>query len=160
MYISQEALNHFDNNAFQYADPFTPANKLHVHEQPLQIKHKCKGVTHPVTDKIITKNKVLIKDNNLKPILEEGMCVKLGQLAQGYKNTLDTNTIKFMDKNMVRSIPKDRTVTYVRIVVDYHPQKDKSDIVYITTGRKILNIQTNSQHTLLIWVQQKCNETM
>ena len=51
------------------------------------------------------------------------MCKELGWLAQGYKDTKGTNTVFFMSKEEIKRIPKDRTVTYARIVVDYHPQK-------------------------------------
>ena len=65
----------------------------------------------------------LIADDILKPIWKESMCKESGRLAQGYDKTKGTNTVYFMKKEDIKNIPKDRTVTYARIVVDYHPQK-------------------------------------
>ena len=44
---------------------------------------------------------------------------ELGRLAQGYEDTKGTNTVRFMDREQIKQIPKDQTVTYARIVVDY-----------------------------------------
>ena len=53
----------------------------------------------------------------------EVMSVELGYLAQGYGNTKGTDTINFIALDEIPNIPKDRTVTYARIVVDYREQK-------------------------------------
>ena len=57
------------------------------------------------------------------------MCIELGRLAQGYKDTKGTNTIKFMMLEEVKHISRDRVVTYARIVPDYRPQnKDPNQV--------------------------------
>ena len=54
------------------------------------------------------------------------MCKELGQLAQGHKNlTNGTNTLKFLTLDEIKMIPKNKTVTYARITVDYRPQKKR-----------------------------------
>jgi hypothetical protein len=69
------------------------------------------------------------------------MCKELGRLLQGYKHhTEGTNTLFFMDKNEIRNIPKDKTVTYARIVVDYRPQKTDPYHVRVTVGGNLLNV--------------------
>ena len=98
-------------------DPFTP-NKLRINKQIIDLEEICCGVTHPVTGKVITKYKELINNDLFKNTWEDAMCVELGRLAQGYKNIKGTNTVRFMDKNMIKNIPKDRTITYRRIVVN------------------------------------------
>ena len=50
---------------------------------------------------------------------EEAMCVELGRLVQGYKATKRTNTIRFMLSDMIHDIPREQTVTYGQIVIDY-----------------------------------------
>jgi hypothetical protein len=45
-----------------------------------------------------------------------------------------------MDRNAIRNIPKDRTVTYARIVVDYRPQKADPYRVRVTVGGNLLNV--------------------
>ena len=67
------------------------------------------------------------------------MCVKLGRLAQGYKNTKGTNTIRFMNKQMIKKIPSNCTITYARIVVNYQPQKKDPNRVQITAGGNLIN---------------------
>ena len=49
-----------------------------------------------------------------------------------------TNTVKFLTHDEIRAIPKDRTITYARIVVDYRKQKKDPNRVRITVGGKIL----------------------
>ena len=67
------------------------------------------------------------------------MCIELGRLAQGYKDTKGTNTIKFLTPDEIRHIPNDRTVTYARIVVDYRPQKEDPNRVRITVGGNLID---------------------
>eukprot|EP00957_Ditylum_brightwellii_P092146 7015419-Ditylum_brightwellii.AAC.1 len=44
-----------------------------------------------------------------------------------------------MDKTAIKNIPRDRTVTYARIVADYRPQKKDPDRVRITAGGNLIN---------------------
>ena len=67
------------------------------------------------------------------------MCIELGRIAQGYKDTLGTNTVKFMNLDEIANIPSDPTVTYARIVVDYRPQKTDPNRVRITAGGNLIN---------------------
>ena len=66
------------------------------------------------------------------------MCREVDCLAQGYENTPGTNTITFMKKEDIKNIPKDRTVTYTRIVVDYCPQKKDPNRVRITVRGNLI----------------------
>ena len=59
----------------------------------------------------------------IKEMWEEAMCVELGRLVQGYKTTAGTNTTRFISHDMIQDIPKNQTVTYGRIMIDYRPQK-------------------------------------
>ena len=56
------------------------------------------------------------------------MCVELGRLTQGFGEIKGTKTMRFLELDEIKNIPRDRTVTYARIVVDYRPQK-KAPIV-------------------------------
>ena len=67
--------------------------------------------------------KRILDDNVTRPVWEEEMCKELGRSAQGYKDTEGTNTITFMKQEDIKNIPKDQTVTYARIDVNYQPQK-------------------------------------
>ena len=74
-----------------------------------------------------------------------GMCKELGRLSQGWRKKGDehytkcTNAFFFMDLDEIREIPRDRVVTYARIVVDYRPQKKDSNRVRVTAGGNLIN---------------------
>ena len=78
---------------------------------------------HPVTGVTITKYKKLANDPATKKDWEHGMCNELGRILQGYGDVKGTNTVHFLTHDQIRTIPKYRVVTYVRIVVNYRPQK-------------------------------------
>ena len=134
--ISQEAINCLIMLSENYKPQFTP-RKL---QRPMQLtfEPECNAVVHPVTGETITKYKKLLTDDVTKPVWEESMCKELGRLAQGYDKTKGTNTVYFMKKEDIKHIPKDRTVTYARIVVDYRPQKADPNRVRITAGGNLI----------------------
>ena len=106
---------------------FTPT-KYNTH-QPVftidaQLEHICNGVVHPVTKETITKYKKLANDPLRQTVWTKALCKELGCLAQDWDGSNGTDTIFFMSHDEIKKIPRDRTVTYVRIVVDYRPQKD------------------------------------
>jgi hypothetical protein len=66
----------------------------------------------------------LMKDPLTKAIWVRAMTTELARLAQGMDGiTEGTNTVFYLSHEEIENIPKDRTVTYARIVVDYRPQK-------------------------------------
>eukprot|EP00804_Cyclotella_cryptica_P018372 CCRYP_015481-RA/>CCRYP_015481-RA protein AED:0.17 eAED:0.17 QI:0/0/0/1/1/1/2/0/862 len=104
-----------------------------------QLEHTCNGVVHPVTKETITKYETLANDPLMENVWTQAMCKELGRLAQGWDGSTGTDTIFFMSHNEIKNIPKDRTVTYARIVVDYRPQKDDPNRVRITVGGNLIN---------------------
>ena len=70
-----------------------------------------------------------------KPIWEKGMCNELGRLAQGYRDVKGKNTIFFIHRNKV---PKNKRVTYGRIVCAIRPQKTESHRVRLTAGGNLI----------------------
>ena len=84
---------------------------------------------HPVNKETITKYAKLIADPILKQVWTAAMAKELYRLAYGRDGiTKGTNTIKFLALDKITSIPKDRTVTYARIVVDHRPQKEEPQL--------------------------------
>ena len=116
----------------------------------VDIKEVCNGVVHPITKETITKYQTLSNDPLLRDVWIKAMCKELGRLAQGYGDTKGTDTIRFLALDEIQHIPKDRTVTYARIVVDYRPQKTDPNRVRITVGGNLLIILLNLQHVPLI----------
>eukprot|EP00957_Ditylum_brightwellii_P191382 14571247-Ditylum_brightwellii.AAC.2 len=77
----------------------------------------------------------LIKDLATKDIWSCGVCCELGRLAQGLKdNTKGTDTVILLDHEQIKNIPKDQTITYASIVVDFCPQKQDPYHVHLTIG--------------------------
>jgi hypothetical protein len=70
-----------------------------------------------------------------KPIWEKGMCNELGRLAQGYGNVKGKNTIFFIHRNQV---PRNKRVTYGRIVCAIRPQKTETHRVRLTAGGNLI----------------------
>ena len=140
--ISKSAFHQFLGNALETQHTFFFPRRLlpeqPKNKKPFDITDVCNGVVHPVTGETITKYKTLAKDAVTKPVWEEAMCTELGRLSQGYGSTTGTDTIKFMDHNMIDNIPSDRTVTYTRIVVDFRPHKADPNRVRITAGGNLI----------------------
>ncbi len=75
----------------------------------------------------------------LKDLWTKAMSKELHQLAQGCPGiTKGTNTIFYLSTAEILSIPKDRTVTYGRIVIDHCPQKEDPNCVRITVGGNLI----------------------
>ena len=66
--------------------------------------------------------------------------MEFGNLAQGDDKTggKGTNSIFVMSHNDIANIPKGRTVTYGRIVIDYRTQKADPNRVRITAGGNLI----------------------
>jgi hypothetical protein len=97
------------------------------------------GVVHPVTGETLTKYEQLLKVPALCKIWSAAMCKELGRLANGWEGEQGTETIEFMSIDKIKVIPRDRTVTYARIVVDYRPQKKDPNRVCITVGDNLID---------------------
>jgi hypothetical protein len=133
------------------ASAFTPHNLEHTPatlRSECIIDQVCNGIVHPVTKETITKYEKLANDPLMKGVWTKAMCKELGRLAQGYGNKEGTNTIFFMTIEEIKQIPKDRTVTYACIVVDYRPQKNDPNRVRITVGGNLIQtyFQTSTIH--------------
>jgi hypothetical protein len=106
----------------------------------IDIEEYCYGVVHPVTKETITHYRKLIKDPLLKNLWIKAMSKELHRLTQGCPGvTKGTNTIFYLSHADICKIPKDRTVTYARIVIDHRPQKEDPNRVRITVGGNLID---------------------
>jgi hypothetical protein len=89
----------------------------------------------------ITKYKHLHNKPLLRNTWERAFGKEFRNLAQGNAatNTPGTDTIFVLPHNQIKQIPRDRTVTYTRIVVDYCPQKSDPNQVRLTAGGNLIN---------------------
>ena len=77
----------------------------------------------------------------MKDIWQRAFSKDFGGMAQGCKMTgqKGTNAIFVMTHAEIPNIPKDCTVTYARVVVDFRPQKEDPHRIRITAGGNLIN---------------------
>jgi hypothetical protein len=122
--IPQEALLAFATSSFhQCSNAYIP--RKYSQATAPNLEHYANPVIHPITGETIDKYEKLANDPVMKEVWTTAFGKELGSLAQGDSKTgaAGTNTIFFMNHDEIKQIPKDRTVTYARVVVDYCPQK-------------------------------------
>jgi hypothetical protein len=73
----------------------------------------------------------LMKDPRLQPLWTPGFGNKVGRLFQGIRDIPGTNTCFFFKHT---NIPKDRKITYGKIVCDYKPHKKEKERVRLTVS--------------------------
>jgi hypothetical protein len=88
------------------------------------------AVIHSVTGKEM-QYKDLVKDPDLGPLFEIGLSNELGRICQGTRDIAGTNNAFFVD---LTSIPKDRKITYGKLVCDFKPNKTEKHRVRLTVG--------------------------
>ena len=86
----------------------------------------CAPVVHPVTGETITSYKKLADDPITRSTWTTGYGQEFGRMAQGDEKTgtKGKNCIFVMNHDKIANLPKDRVVTYTRVVVDFWPQKE------------------------------------
>jgi hypothetical protein len=67
----------------------------------------------------------------LQPLWKRGFSNEVGRIFQVIRNVPGTNTCFFVE---LKNIPKDRQITYGKIVCDYKPHKKEKERVRITVG--------------------------
>ena len=77
-----------------------------------------------------------MKDPVLKDVWTMAFGKEFGGLAQGDKKigTQGSNTLFVMTHHEIDNIPRDQTITYGQIVIDYRPQKSNTNCIRITVG--------------------------
>jgi hypothetical protein len=109
------------NNPPSYTIPTKINNSLNRFQHNINIEEVCNGILHPINKEMITKYTKLMEDPDLKGLWVPAMSKELHCLAQGKEGvTFGSNTIFYLTRDEIRGIPKDRTVTYARIVIDHH----------------------------------------
>jgi hypothetical protein len=93
-------------------------------------QHQANAVIHPVTGKEMEYS-ALTKDPRRQPLWTHGFGNECGRLFQGIRDIPGTDTCFFIK---VKNIPKDRNITYGKIVCDYKPHKKEKERVRLTVG--------------------------
>jgi hypothetical protein len=84
-------------------------------------RHQANAVLHPITEKEM-EYMALMKDPRLQPLWTRGFGNEVGRLFQGIRDIPGTNTCFFIK---LTNIPKDRKITYGKIVCDEKPHKKR-----------------------------------
>jgi hypothetical protein len=92
--------------------------------------HHANAVINPVTGKEMEYS-ALMKDPRLQPLWTRDFGNKCGCVFQGIRDIPGTNTCFF---TTLKDIPKDRKITYGKIVCDYKPHKQEKERVRLTVG--------------------------
>jgi hypothetical protein len=87
-------------------------------------------VLHPAMGKQI-QYKDLMKHSTLGPLYKKGLGNEIGRHCQGIRGIQGTNTCFFVELN---NIPKDRKITYGKLLCDYKPNKAEKEWVRLTVG--------------------------
>jgi hypothetical protein len=93
-------------------------------------QHQANAVVHPVNGKEM-EYMALMKDPRLQPLWKRGFGNECGRLFQGIRDIPGTDTCFFIK---LTNIPKDRKITYGKIVCDYKPHKTEKERVRLTVG--------------------------
>jgi hypothetical protein len=93
-------------------------------------QHQENAVIHPVTGKEMEYS-ALMKDPHLQPLWTRGFGNECGRLFQGIRDIPETDTCFFIN---LTNLPKDKKITYGKIVCDYKPHKKEKERVRLTVG--------------------------
>ena len=92
------------------------------------IEHFCAPVVHPTTGEVTTKYAKLANDPDaaLRKTWRNAMGKELGNMAQGDEKTgtKGMDAIFVLNHEQIWRIPRHKTVTYARLVVDFRLQKN------------------------------------
>jgi hypothetical protein len=105
----------------------------------LSKQHLANAFIHPITGKEM-EYMALMKYPRLQPLWKRGFGNECGRLFQGIWDITGTDTCFFIK---LTNIPKDRKITYGKIVCDYKPHKKEKERVRLTVGGDILDYSGN-----------------
>ena len=77
----------------------------------------------------------------------------MGQLAKGIREVKGTNIVMFIPKSKV---PKDKKVTYGKIVCEIKPEKEEKERTILTVGGNLLDFTGNISASTVSVTTAKC----
>jgi predicted DNA-binding ribbon-helix-helix protein len=93
-----------------------------------------------------------MKDPYIGPLFEIGLSNELGRICQGIRDIAGTNTAFFV---YLTSIPKDRKITYGKLVCDFKPNKTENIGSYLRLAATDLITVATRQHQPRISLHSK-----
>ncbi len=98
-------------------------------------------MTHPTTGELISSYKRLMNNPHTAEVWMTAFGKDFGGMSQGDNKTgqKGTNAMFIISPQDIPHIPKDRVVTYARVMVDHRPQKADPNRIRITVGGNLIN---------------------
>jgi hypothetical protein len=142
--ISQESTNFLTEYVWgDSPDIYTPI-KLSPTSTPtatFDFQQVAMPMVHPKTGETISSYKQLMQDPATAKIWQTAFGKDFGGIAQGALKTgqKGTNLIFVMTNTEIQNIPRNQTVTYAHVVVDFCPQKVDPHCIRITAEGHLIN---------------------
>lgn len=140
--ITQEAVNFLTNCAWnKNNDLYLSTKFLRLWDTiSPRLENFCVSIIHPETGEVISKYEKLMWDPKLQHMWTTVMGKEFGSLAQGddKTGTEGTNYIFVLTHEQIKNIPKDRAITYTKIVVNFQPQTEDPNWVRLTAGGNLI----------------------
>jgi hypothetical protein len=96
----------------------------------------------------------LISDEEASPIWDRAAANEFGRLAQGVGGRIEgSNTIYCIPRS---AVPRDKTVTCGRFVVDVRPNKEEVHRVHLAVGGNLINYDGDVSNTSADLTASKC----
>jgi hypothetical protein len=140
--ISQEVitmllLDNLQNNT----ETFTPTALAPPLTPHLNFEHYAMPMVRQTTGKIISSYKQLMNNPVTANTCQMAFGKDFVSMCQGDNKTgaKGTNATFMMKPEAVDLTPAARLATYANVVVDYRPQKDNPDQIFITAGGSLIN---------------------
>ncbi len=141
--ISQEAINFLTECVWANSPDIFTLTKLQPKSAPpcLDFTQVAMPMVHPKMGETIRSYKQLMHNLATTKTWQTAFGKDFGGMAQGGKKTgqKGTNSIFVMTHAEIPYIPKDRTVTYAQVVVNFCPQKTDLHQIRITAGGNLIN---------------------
>jgi hypothetical protein len=141
--ISQEAINFLTECVWANSPDIFRPSKLRPTMAPtcLDLKQVAMPLVYLTTGNTISSYKKLMHNPAAAEMWQTAFGKDFGGMAQSNKKTgqKGTNSILVMTHSEVLYIPKDRTVNYARVIVDFRQQKADPHRICITARGNLIN---------------------
>jgi hypothetical protein len=148
--VSQQALHAMMMKEAVYApDVFMPNNITHKSYKSMvpTYAHFTSPMVHPTMGETITSYKQLMHDKATVEVWQMAFGKDFGSMVQGDNKTgqKGTNSVFVMTWDEIDAAKAaGHTWTYMRIVVDYQPQKDDPNQIRIAVGGNLITYKGNT----------------
>jgi hypothetical protein len=142
-FISQEAINFLTKCVWVNLPDICTLTKLKTKSAPscLHFVQVAMPMIHSKTGKSISSHKQLMHNPAMSEVWQTAFGKDFGGMVQGNNKMGQkcTNSIFVTTHNEVKCIPKNQTVTYACIVVNFCPQKADPHHIQIMAGGNLIN---------------------